>query len=138
MIIVRLILRAAHILGGVFWVGSVFAMVMAVVPAMKSSGGEGGVAIRSINPRLFRLGFWGGVITLLSGLLMYIFAFLNLQVAWLRSGSGISITIGALAGVAAFVYAGAVLRLELPRIGGHIGAWVSECQSMSSFELNWR
>ena len=28
--------------------------------------------------------------------------------------------------------------LELPRFDGHIGAWVSECQSMSSFVLNWR
>lgn len=100
-----IILRLIHIFGGVAWVGASFLMLGSIKPAVDALGQEGGKFMQSLlGPGKFSqyMGLMGTA-TAVSGLLLYIRASNNFSTGWIASGQGIVLTIGALAGLAAWL-----------------------------------
>lgn len=95
------ILRLAHIVGGLIWVGAAIVMSFYIEPTLAEAGTEG----RSIMRRLYndtnfaRLIPWSALVTTLAGLLLY--GMLSYHEA-LSSSMGVVLTLGALVGLLAF------------------------------------
>ena len=95
------VLRLAHIVAGLIWVGAALMMSLVVEPAAEKSGSDGSRFLRSLYgstmfPRLIPL---MAIITTLAGLLLY--GMLSYHET-MNSAMGMSITIGALFGLLAF------------------------------------
>ena len=97
-------LRLIHIFGGVFWTGTSFFLASSVKPAVKASGPEGGRFMGALSGpgRMSTLLGVAATATAISGLLLYWIVSANLNVGFITSGRGIILTIGALAGLAAW------------------------------------
>jgi hypothetical protein len=103
MAILMIILRLVHILCGVFWAGGTFLMAGFVTPAVVATGPEGQKFMQQLGLRS-QFSAWMGlmaVLTSLSGLLLY-WAVSGFRLGWITSGYGLSMTVGGIAGLAAF------------------------------------
>lgn len=100
-----IVLRLIHIFSGVFWVGTAFFMGRFLFPTVSEMGEVGGQFMdRLVNgTRLDQAMPVASILTVLSGLLMYWPVSGGLNLAWITSGTGVALTVGALAGVAAFL-----------------------------------
>ncbi|GMR11777.1 MAG: hypothetical protein BMS9Abin28_2621 [Anaerolineae bacterium] len=103
-----LLLRLIHILGGVFWAGSVFMLTGFVGPAVSQAGPAGGKFMQRLvlGTRFTTVTAVAAGLTVLTGLLMYLRklgVLGNFSVDWVSTGEGIVITIGGLAGIAALI-----------------------------------
>lgn len=108
MDVYMLILRLIHILAGVFWAGAMFFTVGLLIPTVAASGPEGGRFMQRLvmQARLpMVMGIAGGL-TILSGLAMYERVSGGFQLAWIGTGTGLTLTIGGLAGLLAAVSGG--------------------------------
>ena len=95
------VLRLAHIVAGLIWVGAALMMSLVVEPAAEISGSDGARFLRSLYgstmfPRLIPL---MAIITTLAGLLLY--GMLSYHET-MNTAMGMSITLGALFGLLAF------------------------------------
>ena len=99
-------LRLIHIFGGVFWTGTSFFLTASVKPAVKASGPEGGRFMGALSGpgRMTTYLSIAASATAISGLLLYWIVSANLNVGFITSGRGIVLTIGALAGLAAWLH----------------------------------
>ncbi len=100
-----LILRLAHIVGGVFWVGSAFMMIGFVSPAARGLGPMTG---RFFELLIRRQRFATAIaiasfLTVVSGILLYLRDSNGLQPDWITSPVGLGFGIGGVAGIAAMV-----------------------------------
>jgi hypothetical protein len=98
-------LRLIHIFAGAYWVGAGFMMLGVIGPTAQAAGAEGGRFMQRITTQS-RYGLFmaiAGLLTTLSGLLLYWRGSGHLQPAWITSGTGLSLTVGGLAGIVAFV-----------------------------------
>lgn len=102
-----IVLRILHIFGGVFWAGTNFLLTGYVGPAVGAAGPEGGKFVQSLlgRTRFLSAVSAAGGLTLLSGYPLYWRASGHLQVAWITTGTGLALTVGGLAAMAAFVIA---------------------------------
>lgn len=100
-----LILRMIHILSGVVWAGAVIFLTTVLQPAIAGGGPEAGRFMQRLAlHRRFRLVMAiAPALTVLSGLVLYGRVSAGFQMAWITSGTGISLTIGALATLLTFV-----------------------------------
>jgi uncharacterized membrane protein len=98
---ITLLLRLIHILAGIFWVGSAFMMAGFIVPTMRETGREGGRFIQHLMQRR-RLPIYVGIamlLTILSGLMMYVRLTAATHGSWANTGPGIAYGIGGLAAI---------------------------------------
>jgi hypothetical protein len=95
-----IILRLVHIVAGAFWVGSALMLALYILPAVRTAGREGG----RILPmgRVSQALSIASLLTTVAGLLLY--GWLSrLKWGWIISPLGLGLTIGSLAGLAAFL-----------------------------------
>jgi uncharacterized membrane protein len=98
------VLRILHVFGGVYWAGTAFLLVTVIEPTIQDLGAEGGKFMQrladkgKITPRVSA----AAGITVLTGLLMYWPVSGELSPAWLMSGHGLALTIGAVFALLAF------------------------------------
>ena len=92
-----LILRLLHVVGGVFWVGSVAVMAWFLLPAQRAAGREGGELVQQVLVGR-RMGMWTGIamgLTLLSGIWMFARYASSTEGAWMRTPAGTGFSSGA-------------------------------------------
>jgi uncharacterized membrane protein len=108
MDIYLIVLRLIHIIAAFIWVGTGFYSVVILYPALAEVGADASKITAALaKGRAFRLAFpVSAGITVLAGILLYIKPG---ESAIFTSAGWMSISIGALAGLAAIIHGGAVL-----------------------------
>lgn len=111
MNVLIIILRIIHIFSGVFWVGVSFFNIGFLQPAVRATGAEGQAVMRHLSQktRLLTTTYTAATLNMLSGLILY-GILSGLQGSFVTSGYGLSLTIGGLAGLIAWVIAIVVVR----------------------------
>lgn len=105
------ILRAVHILAGVYWAGAVFVVVTFLVKAVADAGPAGGQVMSALIRRRFLDAIPAvALVTVLSGLELYRRASGSYSVDWMRSPTGMGLSIGAVTGILALLIGGIVGR----------------------------
>jgi uncharacterized membrane protein len=98
-----LVFRLIHIVSGVFWVGGAIFIAMFLLPTLRSVGPAGGpvmsylVQVRKLP--LYMMG--AAILTVLSGLGLYRRDSAGFVGTWVRSGTGLVFSLGALLGLGA-------------------------------------
>jgi len=112
-------LRVIHIFSAVAWVGGNFLLVLVVSRGLQSLGPEAGKFMGGlIGPgRMTQYLSITGVLTALSGLWMYWLVSGHLDHGWLTSGSGVVLTVGAVAGILAWLHGAFALGPIARRMG---------------------
>ena len=118
-------LRLLHIVLGVFWAGTIFFFVIFLEPSVRAAGPDGASVMRGLQKRQFLnvMPLVAGL-TILSGIALYWRVSAGLTPTWITSPVGISLTVGGLASVLAFVIGVFVMR----RAGLRAAALASELQ----------
>ncbi len=111
-------LRLIHVVGGVYWAGAMFFVVLFLGPAVKAAGPDGGKVMQAVQAR----GFMNvtplvALLVILSGIELMRRTSGNFQPEWFGTGAGIAYSTGMLAGIAALVIGLAVLRPTLIEAG---------------------
>lgn len=118
MITVTAVLRAVHIVCGVYWAGTIFFMATLLQPSVADAGPEGGKVMRSLmRRRFFEILPAMAIITILSGIELFRRVSGGFAAGWFASRPGLSLTIGAVAGLVAFTIGMAVMRPAAKRVG---------------------
>lgn len=117
-----MILRLIHLTLGVFWAGSVFYIVLFLMPSMTAAGPAGGRVMQELVRRgqLTYIPI-AGALTILSGLGLMWWVSGGFDSSWFGSPGGITISTGMLAALVAFVFGMSVLRPTVLRIGALAG-----------------
>jgi len=119
------ILRMIHILSGVVWAGAVIFLTAVLQPEIAGGGPEAGRFMQRLaSQSRFRLVMAiAPMLTVLSGLVLYGRVSAGFQIAWITTGTGLSLTIGALATLLTFVVFGVFQRpvaARLQVLGGEV------------------
>jgi len=111
MSILIMLLRVIHIFSGMFWVGFAFFNIGFLQPTVKATGAEGQKIMQYLTrkTRLLSTVYATATLTMLSGLIMY-WILSGFRLTFLRSGHGLVLTIGSIAGIIAWIYAVVVIR----------------------------
>ncbi len=119
MDILLIVLRLTHILAGIFWAGAAVMLAAFLTPAVRAMGSDGGKFMQQLVGKqqfslYLSLAAW---LTTLAGIVLYWRASLGFQIAWMLAPSGLTLTIGAVAGIITaligqFVNAPTALRME--------------------------
>lgn len=122
-----IVLRILHIFGGVFWAGTTFLFTGYLGPAIMAAGPEGSKFLQALlnQTRFLKVISAASGVTVLSGLLLYWRASGGLRPAWMSTGTGLGLTLGGLAGLAAFAIALGVQNRagrRLARLGREVQA----------------
>jgi hypothetical protein len=119
MQILMIILRLLHVVSGVFWAGGAFFLLRIIMPTVQEAGPEGGRFMQRMaaSGRLSQAFAIASVLTTLSGVIMFWYTSGNLNPAWIVSGPGIVLTIGALAGLGAFGHGFFATRKVTDQVG---------------------
>ena len=118
MDIVMIALRLIHIFGGFVWFGISFFYVRFLEPTTKVTGPEGQRFVQKmaqVTPINSVVGL-AGMLTTLSGLIMYGIVSGGFQGAWITSPYGLALTIGGIFGTAEAVHGALVLGPKAGRI----------------------
>ena len=98
-----IVLRLIHIICGVFWAGAAMLMAWFILPASRALGQPGGAFMQQLmfrqKARVYVAAAMG--LTILSGLAMYIRMWMITNGAWNASRMGITLGVGAVAGIIA-------------------------------------
>ncbi len=117
MDILTIVLRLIHIFAGVFWAGAVFFFWRFLAPAVGAAGPEGGKVMQKLFQTRYTIALSvAALLTVLAGLLMYWRDSGGFQIAWMTTPTGLALTIGGLAGLAAFVIGVFVSRPAIERL----------------------
>lgn len=127
-------LRLLHVLAGVFWVGSVFFLNLYALPAIQTAGADGPrfMGLLMHGGRVQRALIHAGIVTIVSGLLIYGRFVMETEGVWARSTAAMGYGVGAIAAIAAFligitINAPAARRLQA--IGAAAGGVTAEQQA---------
>jgi len=118
-----IILRVLHVGGGVFWAGGMFLLAGFVEPVVAAAGPEGGRFMGRLAGRFTPAMTVAGVTTLVAGVWLLWRDSGGFQSAFMGSGMGVALSIGALSGVVAAVIGlgvGARNALRLRALSGVI------------------
>jgi hypothetical protein len=105
-----LLLRLVHVLGGMFWMGSMVMMAGFVLPTQALEGHDGGRFIQRMMTER-RLSFWLNVVgglAIVSGLILYTRATMGTGGAFARSRQGMVFGLGAVFAILAGAIGGAM------------------------------
>jgi len=117
MDVLMIVLRLIHILSGVFWAGTAFFFVSFLEPTVEAAGPEGGKFMQKLAQTRFAIALsMAGLLTVLSGLLMYWRDSGGFQVAWITTPTGLAFAVGGLAGILAFLIGFFVSRPAVARM----------------------
>jgi putative copper export protein len=99
-----IIMRIIHIFAGVFWVGSTFLLIGYIEPTVAATGDSGRqfMSYLGTKTKFSPVMALAGTLSLLSGLVMYYIIF-DVSTDGLSSGYGLSLTVGAIAGIIALI-----------------------------------
>lgn len=114
-----LLLRLIHIVIGVAWAGSIIFIAMFLLPAVKSTGPNGG-AVMSYLTQVKRMPSYlmGGVLlTILSGIALYWNDSAGFSTQWMASGPGRTFAFGGAMGIIVAIIGGAVNAPAAARLG---------------------
>lgn len=124
------ILRLVHIFAGIVWVGAAWFMTFVLNPTVRALGQEGQAFMRGFSRHspTARMMMIASLLTTVAGLLLYYRVSDHFNSDWMRSASGVVLTIGSVAGIAEFVFGASVigptaerlssLGIEIERGGG--------------------
>lgn len=127
----KTVLRVIHILSAVFWSGGTLFMVSVISPAAAETAPDSGKMMGRVAVRFRRAATIAGILALAAGLTLYYFSSGlaggggSAWSAWFGTKVGLWLSIGALAGLLAFVVGAAVVGPVSGRIvalGGKIAA----------------
>ena len=106
-----MVLRVIHIFSGMFWVGFALFNIAFLQPTVKAIGAEGQKTMQYLTQktRLLSTVYATATLTMLSGLIMY-WILAGFRLTFIRSGYGVVLTIGSIAGVIAWIFAIVVIR----------------------------
>jgi hypothetical protein len=115
---VVIFLRVIHIVCGVYWAGTIFFVATLLQPAVTEAGPEGGKVMQALMRRRY-LDIMPAVaiLTILAGLDLYRRASGNFSQDWIASAHGLTLTVGSLAAIVAFVIGVSVMRPAARRVG---------------------
>jgi len=102
--ILIIILRIIHILAGALWVGAAFFNILFLQPTIRATGADGQKVSQYMVRKTRMTTYVYAVATLnfLAGLILYIII-TGFRPAFLMSGYGLTLTIGALAGIISWI-----------------------------------
>jgi uncharacterized membrane protein len=97
-----LVLRLAHIAGGILWVGGAILYLFLLIPAAASAESAGKKFMQTLGPRFGMLMRIVTTVTLISGILLYARFFSGgISFIW-ATGAGAAFTLGALAALVSY------------------------------------
>lgn len=106
-----IVLRLVHVVLGVFWAGTLFFLAWFLIPSVRDAGPDGAKVVQALQQRRFMdILPVVAVLTILSGLILYWRVSGGFQPEWSRSPLGMSLGIGAVAAIIAFVIGAFVMR----------------------------
>lgn len=112
------LLRLVHVLCGVFWAGALMFVVTFLEPSIRASGPEGAKVMRALIERKYlNVIPILGAITILAGLWLMWIVSGGFSGAWFKSGVGMTLTLGSVAALVAFLIGVHVLRPTVLKIG---------------------
>lgn len=105
MDIVVLVLRLLHIVSGVLWVGGAFTLVAYIEPTVRALGPEGGKFMQRFTAQsgFAQMMSPAAITTVLAGFLLYWRDSGGLQWVWITTGTGLTFSLGGLAGISAAI-----------------------------------
>lgn len=111
--------RLIHILAGAFWVGAALFTAFFLLPSLRAVGPAGGAVMEQIaQVRRLPLYMMGAMIlTILSGIALYWRDSAGFNGAWMRSGPGITFSIGGLLGIVVAILGMVVITPAAKRLG---------------------
>jgi hypothetical protein len=98
--IILTVLRVVHIVAGAFWAGSALMLALVILPGLRKAG-PGSERVLPMAQISQAMGL-SSMLTTLAGLLLYVLIS-RLALSWIASGYGLILTLGALAGLAAWL-----------------------------------
>jgi uncharacterized membrane protein len=122
-----LLARFIHVVSGVIWAGSLLFFAIMLTPAIRATGPAGGAVIQHLmrkqrlQPFLITL----MLLTVLSGLTLYRLDMVAFGPAWVRTGPGMTFSIGALSAILGVVVG---LSINAPS-AGKLGAISASIQA---------
>ncbi len=103
-----IVLRFLHIIAGALWVGASAAYAFLFIPAVTASESAGETVMKKLGPRFHAFMAIMANVTVLAGILLYSRFIVATGLQWIWStGSGITFTLGAAAGIISFIMGGA-------------------------------
>lgn len=115
---VAMLLRAIHILCGVYWAGTLFFVATLLQPSFADAGPEAGKVQQAlIRRRFLEVLPLMAVLTILSGLELYRRISGGFQAAWIASAGGMTLTTGVVAALVAFTIGMTMLRPSAKQVG---------------------
>jgi hypothetical protein len=113
-----IVLRLVHVLGGIFWVGSVTFNAVFLLPVLAGLGpGAGPVMAGLQRRRMTTVLPTVAVLTILSGLRLLQLSSAGFAGDYFASGPGIALSLGGLLGIAGFVVGMVFTRPAMARAG---------------------
>ncbi len=136
MDLVVVILRLIHIVCGVFWAGTLMFVAIFLEPSVRAAGPNGASVMKGLLDRgyLTVMPVVAGL-TILSGIDLMRRASGGFAGAWFASRLGLTLTIGAVAALIAFIIGVGVMRPAVLRVGRLLGAAndVSDASTKESY-----
>lgn len=130
------ILRLLHIGSGIFWAGSAMFFFFFLEPATKALGPQAGPVMHYLvsRKRLSRVITYAATVNVLAGALVYWRVSNGFDPAWTSSGTGIGLTIGALAAIGAWILGMTTIAPTVERIDG-VGGRIAQAGGPPAPEL---
>jgi uncharacterized membrane protein len=114
-----IVLRVLHIAAGVFWVGAAALFFFFVEPTVKALGPTGGAFMGHLaqKKKMPAVILASAGLTVLAGILLYLRSSGGFDLDWITSSTGLTFTIGGLAGIAAFLIGLTVVKPAVDLLG---------------------
>ena len=119
---VLILLRLVHIVAGTFWAGSALLIALVLLPGVRKNGPGGERALPMAN--ISQAMSLASILTVVAGVLLY-WLLGRYNLGWMLTLSGITLTLGSLAGIAAFLigtFSTGPKAKRLAELGGQIQA----------------
>ena len=125
-----IVLRLIHILAGVYWVGATFLLAGFIEPTARATNPEGAKFMQHLVGKTKHVTMMSiaAIASVGAGVLLYWRVSSGLNTDWISSGTGIGITVGAIASWIAFIIGFAVMG----RSSNNLGAISKEIQAQGS------
>jgi uncharacterized membrane protein len=121
-----ILLRIVHVVGGVFWAGAILFVVLFLEPAVREAGPDGAQVMQGLRKRRYlEVVPVTAALTLVSGYWLYWRTFGRLYPGPGASGVEVTLGVGGLASLVAFVIGMSLLRPSALRIGA-LGAELAQ------------
>lgn len=113
-----IVLRIVHIFAGAFWFGAAAFFTVFVEPVAAELGPQGQPFMERLTRRkLPQVITASAALAVGAGILLYWEASAGLTGAWMKSGPGVTFTIGGLTAIVAFLVGGFVIRPGVQKLG---------------------